>query len=68
MSSHTVIIKGKYITDFLVFKIREGIDSDINNCPNGWDTPMYWDIMTNTYKCAILCDDEQLTFIKLKYA
>ena len=68
MNSHTVKIKGNDITAFLMFKDREGIQSDEDNCPMGWDTPMRWDIMSNVYTCAILCTDEQLLFIKLKYA
>ena len=69
MSSHTVIINGKVITEFITYKVRENIQYDYNSVDflEAWEVPMRWDIMSSTYTCCILCSDEQLTFIKLAY-
>ena len=64
--NHIIEIKGDDVINFSMFKIREKIE---NGEPNEeYPLPIKWNIMTNVYSFNLKCTDEQLIYIRLRYA
>jgi len=63
MNEYTIKISGNQVLDFVSFKVQSGFDYSENV-----DKSIEWDMISDTYTCHILCTEEQLVMIKLKYA
>ena len=57
MNERTIKVSGKSVIDFIMDLVRYEIDT----------AGAKWDILTNMYDYHIMCTDEQLVFLKIKY-